>query len=383
MGVLFVLYDWSEAIDWRAEEAFCVQSLQYFGRSCERFVYSREGARERIRKKADPLAASDTRLCGFGVYDFAGGEIDLGTPHAKAATYLEMHGQKMFLLFVDDTDLGLNDPRLHSFIAGVASAKAGGYGFALEARRNDLVEVIALGVGVVDSRPEVTQHPDETTAWIGARRDAAECDRPNILRNVYGLNILPASLLSRSFSDDATIADWIKADPVRGQLEQITARNSLWSLPPENINNVRVVLRDRGMLPSRSWFDRRYPLGWDSLRYPWVRVELLAYLAELIDPAKTTKWLDRDPHGPVIGIEQTFHFFFDDHKFDAGDEGHSLFDEGEVAAIAAVKDALEAIHVTNRNGDDRHFLEHSKWPLVINAAATAHALMSTRGLVDE
>lgn len=125
-----------------------------------------------------------------------------------------------------------------------------------------------------------------------------------------------------------------------------------------------------------------YPSDWASLRHPWVRAELLDYLGELIDPAETAKWLRPDPQGPIIGIEQTFHFFFDDHDFDAGEIGYSLFDQDEVAAIARVKEMLEAIHVRNTTGDNRYFLEHPKWPLVISAAA-ARALIGKWGIVGE
>lgn len=124
----------------------------------------------------------------------------------------------------------------------------------------------------------------------------------------------------------------------------------------------------------------RYPSAWSSLRYPWVRAELLEYLAELCDAAETTKWLKLAPQGPIIGIDQTFHFFFDDHDFDAGDISYSLFDEEEVAAIAEVKQQLNAIHVTNKAGDDRYFLDHPLWPSVVVAARTARDLLSAKGV---
>jgi len=125
-----------------------------------------------------------------------------------------------------------------------------------------------------------------------------------------------------------------------------------------------------------------YPPNWSSLRYPWVRAELLDYLAELGDPSATAKWLKPDPQGPIIGIDQTFHFFFDDYDFSAGQIGYSLFDEEEVAAIASVKQALEAIFTTNKAGDDRYFLEHPQWAPVVSAAVRAHAKLSTKGVLS-
>ncbi len=126
-----------------------------------------------------------------------------------------------------------------------------------------------------------------------------------------------------------------------------------------------------------------YPPAWTSLRYPWVRAELQDCLAELSDPVETAKWLKPDPRGPVIGIEEQFHFFFDDHDFDARAIGYSLFDEAEVAAIDKVKEAMLAIHRTNKTGDDRYFLSHPLWPSVANAAATALVLFNARGVISE
>ena len=124
----------------------------------------------------------------------------------------------------------------------------------------------------------------------------------------------------------------------------------------------------------------RYPPAWSALQYPWVRAELLNCLAEICDPAETAKWLTPDPHGPIIGIHQTIHFFFDDHDFDAGDIGYSLFDGEEVTAIARVKDALNSILVTKKSGDDRYYLEHPLWHSVIDAAEKARDALSTKGV---
>lgn len=126
-----------------------------------------------------------------------------------------------------------------------------------------------------------------------------------------------------------------------------------------------------------------YPLAWATLQHPWVREELLGYLAELADPRETEKWFNPDPRGEAAGIDQQFHFFFDDHDFDDTDVGYSLLDRDEVVAIGHVKAALQAIHATNRNGDSRYFVKHRLWPRVMNAAFTAHAILSAKGVIVE
>lgn len=123
-----------------------------------------------------------------------------------------------------------------------------------------------------------------------------------------------------------------------------------------------------------------FPEGWGSLRFLWVRRELLQYLDEIIDPDQTAAWLRSNPNGLIVGIDQTFHFLFDDHDFGRGDIGISLFDAGEVDAIGALKDTLGAILKTNRDGDDAYFLSHPLWPEVVRAAGIARHLLASRGV---
>jgi hypothetical protein len=123
-----------------------------------------------------------------------------------------------------------------------------------------------------------------------------------------------------------------------------------------------------------------YPASWANLEFPWVRDELILYLEELADPAATAKWLNPDPKGPIIGIDQTFHFFFDDREFGPHSVGWTLFDLEEVAAISKVTVELDSILQTNRKGDDRYFLSHPRWPKVASAAAQARELLAGKGL---
>ncbi len=123
-----------------------------------------------------------------------------------------------------------------------------------------------------------------------------------------------------------------------------------------------------------------YPTSWDALKWPWKRHELQDYLGELVDPVETSKWLNPDPEGPLIGIDQVVHFFFDDNDFDLGDVGYSLLDEDEVAAIGEVKAAIEAILETNQSGGDAYFLDHPLWGRVQGAAGDALILLASKGL---
>lgn len=245
MGVLFVLYDWSEVIDWQAEEVACVESLRHFGLSCERFVYGRERAKPRIRKTPDPNAWTDERMDFFGAYNFAGREVNLPAPHAQAVTNLQYLGQKLFMLFVDQYDFSLQDRRLHSFIAKTLTLKTGGCGFARTAGRHDFPEAIAGGASLEDNA-------DERFAWRMARRDAAEGDRPQIMRDVFCQNILPNAALARRVTNDISLAEWIAEDSSRGQLELVGSKNTIWSVASGDLNDVRRSVRAAGLLPFRA-----------------------------------------------------------------------------------------------------------------------------------
>jgi hypothetical protein len=124
----------------------------------------------------------------------------------------------------------------------------------------------------------------------------------------------------------------------------------------------------------------QYPSGWCVLGAPQFRLELLLTLGELADPRQTERWRNPDPAGPVIGIDQTIHFLFDDHDFDAGEIGWSLFDEAELTAVSRVIDEIEAILVTNRNAKDAYFLDHTRWPAVEQAAKAALDQLQAKGL---
>ncbi len=131
-----------------------------------------------------------------------------------------------------------------------------------------------------------------------------------------------------------------------------------------------------------------YPQSWSSLRYPWIRVELFAYLDELVDPEQTLKW--RRPDGKTMcGSDFVFHFFFDDHDFDLTDIGWSLIDDDEVAAIDLFKVELLAAYDAARldpewtrlasHEQDATLLDSVLWPGVVAAVASATRVLERNG----
>lgn len=104
---------------------------------------------------------------------------------------------------------------------------------------------------------------------------------------------------------------------------------------------------------------------------PHVRSDLLLYLSELSVDNPRRLWNAERESGKVAGIDEVFHFFFDDHDFDHGAIGITLLNENEVRLVGAVKDALEAILVEVGDAGDDDFVLHAVWPEVRSAAALA------------
>jgi hypothetical protein len=130
---------------------------------------------------------------------------------------------------------------------------------------------------------------------------------------------------------------------------------------------VREGLRYAGRLDGRPAIFRGSAVN--QLSMPWVRDELLDYLDELARPDRHVLWLQ--PRKEVSGIDQTFHFFFDDRDFDRTAIGQFLLDNDEVVAIASLKSVLDAILATNERGNDHYFLHHPLWSEVVAAARAA------------
>ena len=104
---------------------------------------------------------------------------------------------------------------------------------------------------------------------------------------------------------------------------------------------------------------------------PYRRDELILYLEELARPDPRPVWRAEMERGLVSGIDQVFHFFFDDNDFDRTAIGVTLLNESEVAAIQKVNAALETILESVGDGGDDVFAEHPIWPQVSEAASQA------------
>jgi hypothetical protein len=111
----------------------------------------------------------------------------------------------------------------------------------------------------------------------------------------------------------------------------------------------------------------------EILSMPYRRGELILYLEELQLADPRPLWRAEEQHGLISGIDQVFHFFFDDNEFNEGAIGATLLNRAEVEAIATLKAKLDAIlSIVGNRGDDV-FVEHPLWPKV--SAAASHAFM--------
>ena len=109
-----------------------------------------------------------------------------------------------------------------------------------------------------------------------------------------------------------------------------------------------------------------------SLSMQHGRDELILYLEELAKPDPRIVWAEESGRGLISGIDEVFHFFFDDNDFDETAVGTTLCNHGEVAAVGRLKASLEAIlESVGEQGDDDDFVRHPLWPHVTAAAAGA------------
>jgi hypothetical protein len=107
------------------------------------------------------------------------------------------------------------------------------------------------------------------------------------------------------------------------------------------------------------------------LSMPYRRDELILYLKELETPDPRSLWREERERGLISGIDQVFHFFFDDNDFDETAIGATLLKQSEVAAIQSVKTLLEAILESLGDERDDVFVQHPLWPKVSAAASNA------------
>lgn len=125
-----------------------------------------------------------------------------------------------------------------------------------------------------------------------------------------------------------------------------------------------------------------FPDKWDSLTSPHIRADLMDQIDELARPERAATWLEPAQSDLIVGIDQVFHFFFDDNDFNESAIGAYLFDGHELAAVLAVAIELDVIHRTNPRGDSRYFCNHPNWIRVTGAAERAYALLASHGLAE-
>lgn len=92
------------------------------------------------------------------------------------------------------------------------------------------------------------------------------------------------------------------------------------------------------------------------------RAELLSYLRELAAEEPREIWRKETEIGLASGIDEIFHFFFDDNDFDQSAVSRSLIDSKEVESIDGVKSLLEAMLLDLPKGNDAAFIGHTLWP---------------------
>jgi hypothetical protein len=121
-----------------------------------------------------------------------------------------------------------------------------------------------------------------------------------------------------------------------------------------------------------------YSLPLASLANPEKRAEIVLYLNELAAEDPEEVWRKERERGLVSGIDQIFHFFFDDNDFDEDAIGESLLDVEEAKAINEVKALLDGMLVNLPKGDDAAFVSHHLWPRLRAKAQEAQSAFETR-----
>lgn len=102
----------------------------------------------------------------------------------------------------------------------------------------------------------------------------------------------------------------------------------------------------------------------------------MLYLAELAADDPRAIWQEEFERGLASGIDQTFHFFFDDHDFDETAVGMVFLNRSEVEAVETLKGALDAVLKVVGDRGDHEFVQHPLWGNVTHAARAAQAELS-------
>lgn len=114
---------------------------------------------------------------------------------------------------------------------------------------------------------------------------------------------------------------------------------------------------------------------------PARRTELIAILRELADPALQKRlWVERADFPNVSGIDQVFHFFFDDTDLardPLSEVGTFLKNENEAECIKLLCNALDAMLVRLGDVSSEAFLNDPSWSSVVGLAKSTLECLET------
>ena len=113
-----------------------------------------------------------------------------------------------------------------------------------------------------------------------------------------------------------------------------------------------------------------------NLTLPHVRRELKLYLNELGAEDPRQIWQREREKSLASGIDQVFHFFFDDHAFEEADVGSVFYNREELDAVAVLMRALDNVLEAVGDEDDDEFVRHPLWQNVSKAASFASKCLS-------
>jgi hypothetical protein len=116
-----------------------------------------------------------------------------------------------------------------------------------------------------------------------------------------------------------------------------------------------------------------------TLSQPHVRDELTLVLSELKADDPLLLWQGERQRGLASGIDEVFHFLFDDHDFDVSAVGYTLLDEAEAQSIETLKLRLRAILDDVGDAEDNDFVSHPLWVSVRQSAAAALCCLNDKG----
>jgi hypothetical protein len=111
-----------------------------------------------------------------------------------------------------------------------------------------------------------------------------------------------------------------------------------------------------------------------SLRFPWVRTELIDHLRYLIAPKS---YADKDPH--FTGVDYAMHFILDDSVLGedpSSSIGYVLRSNEEAQSVAQLADAMvKLLDRYGKHAEDRALASSPEWASVAKASKSLLELL--------